>query len=168
MLDPFPARDGLKKTRDRHSMLHAKPFIVALSAAGLSLAALPAMSQNVHISRLYEQVLENIEYTKPGFFLDSFGVVRLNEGATTRIELDVPTNTAIEIMGDCDEDCTDLDLGIYNAAGKLLGEDRYDDYYPIVSFVSEDDGRLALELDLVDCDAAYCYTAYSVFVEGTE
>ncbi len=71
-------------------------------------------------------------------------------------------------MGDCDEDCIDLDLGIYNGAGKLLGEDRLEDYYPIVSFVSEEDGRIALELDLVDCDAAYCYTAYSVFVEGTE
>lgn len=149
-------------------MLYVKPFIAAFSAVGLSLAALPAQGQNVHISRLYEQVLENIEYTKPGFILDSFGVIRLDEGTTTRIELDVPANTAIEIMGDCDEDCIDLDLGVYNAAGKLLGEDRYEDYYPIVSFVSEDDGRLALELELVDCDAAYCYTAYSVFVEGIE
>jgi hypothetical protein len=149
-------------------MLYVKPFIAALSAAGLSLAALPAVGQNVHISRLYEQVLENIEYTKPGFYLDSFGVVRVNEGGTARIELAVPTKTAIEIMGDCDEDCIDLNLGIYNAAGKLLGEDRSDDFYPIVSFVSEDDGGIVLELDLVDCDAAYCYTAYSVFVEGTE
>ncbi|MEQ8165277.1 MAG: hypothetical protein RIC93_04270, partial [Alphaproteobacteria bacterium] len=70
-------------------MLLTKSFIAALCAAGLTLAALPALGQNVHISRLYEQVLENIEYTKPGFYLDSFGVVRLNEGGTTRIELDV-------------------------------------------------------------------------------
>ena len=46
-------------------MSYVKSFIAALSAASLSLAALPAMAQNVHISRLYEQVLENIEYTKP-------------------------------------------------------------------------------------------------------
>ncbi len=149
-------------------MVYVKPFIAALSASALCMAAHPAMGQNVHISRLYEQVLENIEYTKPGFYLDSFGVLRLDEAGTASIELDLPSNTAVEIMGDCDEDCADLDLAIYNGEGKMLGEDRYADFYPIVSFVSEDNGRITLELDLVDCAASYCYTAYSVFVEGTE
>lgn len=142
--------------------------LAALSASALVAAAMPALAQNVHISRLYEQVLENINYTEPGHVLDSFGVVRVNEGETVRIALDVPTNTSVQIMGDCDEDCIDLDLGVFNGAGKLLGEDRLDDFYPIVTFVSEAEGRVELELDLVDCETSYCYAAYSVFIDGAQ
>ncbi|WP_332714342.1 hypothetical protein [Pelagibacterium mangrovi] len=142
--------------------------LAALSAAGIAMTATPGLAQNVHISRLYEQVLENINYTESGHVLDSFGVLRLDEGETARIELDVPANTSIQVMGDCDEDCIDLDLGIYNAAGKLLGEDRLDDFYPIVTFVSEANGRIELELDLVDCETSYCYAAYSVFIDRPE
>lgn len=149
-------------------MAFARLWLGLVSTAGLGLAATPGVAQNVHISRLYEQVLENINYTEPGHLLDSFGVVRLNEGGTVRIELDVPAETPVQVMGDCDEDCLDLDLGVYDAEGELLGEDRLPDFYPIVSFVSGTKGRIALELELVDCGAAYCYTAYSVFIDGAE
>lgn len=123
-------------------------------------------AQNVHISRLYEQILENSEYANRGHELDSFGVVRMNAGETARVALDVPVNTQIQIMGDCDFDCTDLDLIVYNGSGKVFGEDLLEDDYPIVSFTSDETGRIELELDLVDCDARYCYAAYSVFVHG--
>ena len=149
-------------------MAFARFLIGTISAASLALAATPGLAQNVHISRLYEQVLENINYTEPGHFLDSFGVVRLDAGGKARVELDVPAGTSVQVMGDCDEDCLDLDLGIYDAEGKLLGEDRLDDFYPIVDFVSQTKGRITLELDMVDCGAPYCYTAYSVFIDGAE
>lgn len=131
-----------------------------------AVTATPVWAQNVHISRLYEQVLENIEYAEPGHPLDSFGVFRIDEGGTVEVELDVPTDTSVQIMGDCDEDCFNLDLAVYDANGTLLVEDRLDDFYPIVNFVSGTNGRITIELDMVDCDAAYCYTAYSVFVGG--
>lgn len=149
-------------------MLPARFRTAVLLGTGLVMMAAPASAQNVHISRLYEQVLENINYTEPGHVLDSFGVFRLNEGGTVSVELDVPAETSVQVMGDCDEDCLDLDLGVYDATGRLLGEDRLDDYYPIASFVSGTKGRITLELELVDCEAAYCYTAYSVFIDGAE
>lgn len=133
-------------------------------ALPLVLLAAPVSAQNVHISRLYEQVLENIEFAEPGHVLDSFGVLRLNEGGNARVELDVPSETSVQVMGDCDEDCVDLDLVIYDGNGDVLGEDTLDDFYPIVSFTSKAEGRVTLELDMVDCGAAYCYTAYSVFI----
>lgn len=147
-------------------MAIARFWPVAASALGLTLAATPVLAQNAHISRLYEQVLENLNYAEPGHFLDSFGVIRLNAGGTVRVELDVPAQTSVQVMGDCDEDCIDLDLGIYDAAGGLLAEDRLDDYYPIVDFSTKSSGRITLELELVDCQAPYCYTAYSVFIDG--
>lgn len=144
--------------------------IKTLATAGLALIAAiggtaPAWGQNVYISRLYEQVLRNIEFADPGHVLDSFGVVRLYTGETTRIELDVPWETAIQIMGDCDEDCVALDLTVTTADGDVLARDG-GDHYPIVDFVSKDFGRVVLEFTLTDCLAEYCYTAYSVFIEG--
>lgn len=139
--------------------------LCAFSVASLMVLSTAVQAQNVHISRLYEQVLENIEYTGAGYTLDSFGVVRLNEGKQMRVVLDVPAGASIVVMGDCDEDCFDLDVGVYTDAGKLLGEDRLDDYYPIVDLESVSEGRIAIEMDLVDCDANYCYAAYSVFAK---
>lgn len=134
----------------------------------LALVAGPALAQNVHISRLYEQVLENIEFADAGHVLDSFGVFRLNDGGTADVQLDVPAEATIQVMGDCDEDCLNLDLAIYDADGTLLGEDRLDDFYPIVSFTSGAEGRVTIELDMVDCGATYCYTAYSVFIADAQ
>ncbi|WP_196258354.1 hypothetical protein [Pelagibacterium limicola] len=124
----------------------------------------PLAAQNVHTSRLYEQILENIDITLPGYILDSFGVVRLTPGSNSRISLNVPANRSLEIMGDCDDDCFDLDLVVYNKAGKILAEDREDDYYPIVDFKSDDTGRIEIDLILQECEANYCYAAYSVFI----
>lgn len=124
----------------------------------------PLSAQNVHTSLLYEQVLENIDIAPPGYVLDSFGIVRLTPGTSSRVSLDVPTERTIEIMGDCDDDCSDLDLVVYSSDKKVLAEDREDDYYPIVYFDTADTGRIEIELIMHDCDANYCYAAYSVFI----
>ena len=141
---------------------HALAVSIGLGA----LFPIPASAQNVHISRLYEQVLENIEFANEGHVLNSFGVMRLNEDATSRVALDVPVNASVQIMGDCDEDCADLDLTVYNFAGKQIAQDTADDFYPIVVFESGENGRIEIELDLAACEARYCYAAYSVFVRA--
>jgi hypothetical protein len=123
-----------------------------------------ATAQNVHTSTLYEQILENIALTMPGYVLDSFGVVRITPGTSSRVSLNVPPNREVEIMGDCDDDCFDLDVAVYNKDGKLITEDREDDYYPIVDFKSDSSGRIDIELILHNCEANYCYAAYSVFI----
>lgn len=146
-------------------MAHIKRLIGIGVIAGALAAPLSAQAQNIHVSRLYEQVLQNIEFTDPGHALDSFGVIRLNDGAVVTVMLDVPLETSIQVMGDCDEDCVDLDLVVYDDAGEVLAEDRLDDFYPIANFLSGASGRITLELHMVDCAAAYCYTAYSVFVD---
>lgn len=134
---------------------------IMAATAGLST---PLAAQNVHTSLLYEQVLENIDIAPPGYMLDSFGIVRLTPGTTSRVSLDVPAGRTIEIMGDCDDDCFDLDLVVYSSDQKVLAADRENDYYPIVDFDTADTGRIEMELIMHDCQANYCYAAYSVFI----
>lgn len=144
-------------------MMIARWSLVASSLCA-ALFSSAGMAQNVHTSRLYEQILENVELTLKGHVLDTYGIVRINAGESSRIVLDVPTSTSIEIMGDCDQDCQDLDLIVRTPDGKILARDTEPDFYPIVSFVSGKDGRIEIELDLKDCIAGYCYAAYSIFV----
>lgn len=145
-------------------MVTRKALALGLLAISMAASPAPLFAQNVHTSTLYEQILENIALTLPGYVLDSFGVVRLTPGATSRISLNIPANRPIEIMGDCDDDCFDLDLVVYNKDGKTVAEDREDDYYPIVEFTSDNSGRIDIDLILHDCEANYCYAAYSVFI----
>lgn len=144
--------------------MQLKSFVLGVFAVTAAVLPTYAIGQNVHTSTLYEQILENIALTLPGHVLDSFGVVRLTPGSSSRITLNVPANRSIQIMGDCDDDCLDLDVAVHNKDGKLIAEDREDDYYPIVEFKSDSSGRIDLELVLHHCEANYCYAAYSVFI----
>ena len=145
-------------------MYATRSLILALAATALAVPA--ALGQNIHTSRLYEQILENITFAEPGTILDSFGVVRMTAGTTASVFLDVPVESPIRIMGDCDTDCVDLDLAVYSSAGENLGSDVLIDNYPIVNVDSGEDGRLEIIFNMVDCQASYCYAAYSVFVPG--
>ncbi len=141
-------------------------FGAAVAVAGLFAPVSASLAQNTHISRLYEQILQNIDFAEPGHVLDTFGVIRIDAEQSVRIDLNLPADSAVEIMGDCDEDCFDLDLAVYDQDGKIIGEDRADDYYPIVQFETGAETRVTIEIDLVDCSASYCYGAYSVFIDG--
>lgn len=138
-----------------------------LGAAALVVGgAAPALSQNIYISQLYNQVLENSDVMGPGYALDSFGVQRMLPGGKLRIPVEVPANASIAIMGDCDQDCVDLDLRVFDAQGVELGSDVLADNYPVVSVQVRAGTRVEVELDMVNCDAVYCYAAYSVFIGG--
>lgn len=138
-----------------------------MGAAALVMgSATPALSQNIYISQLYNQVLENSDVMGGAYALDSFGVQRMLPGGKLRIPVDVPANARIAIMGDCDQDCIDLDLRVFDAQGAELGQDLLADNYPVVSVQMRAGTRIELELDMVNCDAVYCYAAYSVFIGG--
>lgn len=135
-------------------------------AAGLVVMGItvPAAAQNVHISKLYEQVLANGEIMGAGFVLDAFSIQPVYAEQSIRLELNVPRNASMTLMGDCDDDCADMDMKVYNGAGKQLGEDVLADPYPIVAFTSDDTGRVALDLIMNACSTQFCYASYSLFV----
>lgn len=140
------------------------PILIGLGAC----IASPAFAQNSEVSQLYEQVLQNNEFAKAGYIMDTFGMVRIQDGKKSRHQIGVPPNTNVQIMGDCDSDCRDLDLVAYNSQGKKLAEDIADDYYPIIVAKSDDSGIVDIEFTMVDCDAVYCYASYTVFVQDTQ
>lgn len=53
------------------------------------------------------------------------------------------------IYGDCDEDCYDLDLFLYDSDGDLVDADELTDAYPIVE--APHDGYFTIKVDMYDC-----------------
>jgi len=139
---------------------------LALIAAATVLAgaASPALAQNIYISQLYNQVLENGDIMGGGYSLDSFGVQRMLPGDRFRVPVVVPANSNLTIMGDCDEDCVDIDIIVYDQGGAKLGEDVLADNFPVVNLAIGSSGYLQVEMNMADCQAVYCYAAYSIFV----
>ena len=72
-------------------------------------------------------------------------------------------SAASTIVGVCDNDCTDMDLKIYDASGNLVGEDVLVDDVPIVEIPGA--GRYTAEVLMPGCSTSICYYAAGMYRE---
>jgi S1-C subfamily serine protease len=86
----------------------------------------------------------------------------LHAGEMDRHELQLTAGTRYMIIGACDEDCRDLDLGL-QAGGALLVSDTEEDDTPIVEFTPARTGRYTLLSRMVRCGEEPCRFAVGVF-----
>lgn len=61
-----------------------------------------------------------------------------------------------KFAGVCDNDCSDVDIEVYNNKGELVAEDTEVDDIPLVSFVAEYTGRYRVEVTMADCSVEPC------------
>ncbi|BAW95208.1 hypothetical protein NIES970_01100 [[Synechococcus] sp. NIES-970] len=54
-----------------------------------------------------------------------------------------------DIYASCDEDCYDLDLFLYDSAGRIVDSDTLDDSFPIVQAPYE--GNFSVRVKMYDC-----------------
>lgn len=87
----------------------------------------------------------------------------LGEGATDRYEVQLTEGANYAVHGVCDNDCTDLDLKIYDENNNLIAEDTSTDDQPIVQVTPRWSGKFRLEVLMYDCNSAPCYYAVSVY-----
>lgn len=79
----------------------------------------------------------------------------LSEGASERVTLHVASGEYI-LAGTCDEDCTDLDLRVYNAQGALLDSDTEPDDVPMLAWNLSQGATLSVEVSMFACSIAPC------------
>lgn len=65
------------------------------------------------------------------------------------------------ITGVCDEDCGDLDLGLY-LDGSLVVQDIEDDDVPVLEFTAARNGSYMLDVRMVECETNLCYFGFRV------
>jgi hypothetical protein len=91
----------------------------------------------------------------------------LNQGAKRSLSFTLAPGRAYSILGLCDEDCTDVDLALYDASGRQVALDVEDDDFPVVSVAPARTGAYRVEVSMAACSEAPCRYGVGVFaVQG--
>ena len=87
----------------------------------------------------------------------------LDEGETETVTLNLDVGVEYQIMGACDNDCSDVDLTLYDGAGNEVDQDLQLDDYPIVSVTPRRGGNFRVVVSMADCSAEPCRYGIGVF-----
>jgi hypothetical protein len=87
----------------------------------------------------------------------------LDEGREDTITIDLDAGTSYFIVGQCDIDCSDIDLTLHDENGNLIDEDVLLDDTPIVEVTPIRNARFTLTMTMVDCESEPCYYGIGVF-----
>ncbi|WP_417913765.1 hypothetical protein [Candidatus Electronema sp. JM] len=67
-----------------------------------------------------------------------------------------------KIVSACDEDCSDLDLAMYDDNDEKVSDDLKDDSLPVVSVTPRRTGKFTLKVKMVSCKSNPCYYGISI------
>ncbi|HWK40500.1 MAG TPA: hypothetical protein VNR60_01090 [Croceibacterium sp.] len=118
-----------------------------------------------------EQVLRLIDAAAETYFENGYhygGFTHegsLDDGASERLTIRIGAGMETQLIGACDTDCSDIDLTLYDAAGREIDTDVEVDDFPIVSARPNKDGIYTILVHMIDCDQEPCRYAIQQFVK---
>jgi hypothetical protein len=89
----------------------------------------------------------------------------LNDDASESLNIPLDAGTEYVLIGKCDNDCTDLDLTIYDADGKKLDEDVEEDDSPQVRLTPRSNARYRVKVAMPTCSANPCRYGVGVWAK---
>jgi hypothetical protein len=148
----------------------SRPVIRSLAAAAVIgiLAAGPAAGQAaVYRNTLDRQMATATEhYQGQGFSLAGgpyYGSTAVGE--RQRFAFPVQVGFEYVFYGVCDQDCTDVDMRLFNAAEANLGQDVLTDDRPAIPFAATASGIVFIETAMATCSTATCFTSVQVYMK---
>jgi hypothetical protein len=144
-------------------MFKKRAALVALVAC---LAAAPAGAQTNEYRQQLDQQLQNSRnlFQQQGYAIAAGPFTgALPKNGKERFTLPVEQGVSYKILGVCDNDCTNVDLRVFNLNGQNIGEDVTDDDIPIVDLQPTGSGTVQLEAHMVACSSEPCYHAIEVY-----
>lgn len=136
------------------------------TAAAIACIAMPAFAQSNEFRQQLEQQLQK---SRELFLQQGHAVAAgpftgaLPAGGKERFTLPVESGVSYKLLGICDNDCSDVDLRIFNMNGQNIGEDVTDDDVPLVELQPTGTGTVQIEVQMVTCSAEPCYHAVEVY-----
>lgn len=133
------------------------------------LACFAATSASAQSSDYRQQLDQQLQKSRELFQGQGYSIAAgpftgaLQAGGKERFTLPVESGVSYKILGICDNDCSDVDLRLFNMNGQNIGEDVTDDDVPIVELQPTGTGTLQLEAHMVTCSNAPCYHAVEVY-----
>lgn len=87
----------------------------------------------------------------------------LNASARESMMVNLQGGVRYSIVGVCDNDCTDVDLRIWDPSGTKLAEDILTDDTPVLEFTATTTGQYRLSVEMATCSTNPCYWGVQVF-----
>jgi hypothetical protein len=143
--------------------MSTKVASIALGVASLSTVAFSQSSAVV--SQLNQQMRAAINQ----YFADSKIEVMspltdgLDEGRSDNYNLQLTAGKDYYLLGVCDNDCSDLDISLYNQNGQLIQEDTASDDKPLVLATPRANGRYQMRVTMASCSSEPCYYSVGVY-----
>jgi hypothetical protein len=90
----------------------------------------------------------------------------LDEGEQESMTAGLRSGVEYMILGVCDNDCSDLDLRLYDELGNEVDIDLEVDDYPIVNATPSRSGEYRIEVAMVTCATEPCFFGVGIFSKG--
>ena len=87
----------------------------------------------------------------------------LDDDESEMVQVDLAVGKEYQIMGACDNDCSDLDLVLFDGAGNEIDSDLLEDDVPIVTVEVTRSGNFRLRVQMAACSREPCRYGIGVF-----
>ncbi len=131
------------------------------------LALIPLGSSQAQ-NRYEEQILAQLEATSAVFISAGYTPI-MGDGGTLDHQyyedysVNLISGVEYGIVGVCDEDCSDLDLALFDGYGDLVTQDESADDIPVVEFTVIQSGEFTLRVTMYRCDNNPCYYGVGLY-----
>lgn len=147
-------------------MFSQRTFVL-LAAATLSLPA-SAQAQcdtdNEHMAIVRAQaVVAGVIFASNGYELVNILCGALDEGEHGTYDSSISPNTRIGYVAVCDQDCSDVDLRMYED-GELVAQDVSRDDVPIIRYLAREGGdNYRIDVEMYACSVEPCFYAVAMY-----
>jgi hypothetical protein len=142
--------------------------VLATAVAFAAIGAIPsAFAQSAEYIR---QLSNQLSQARDSYVPNNYRLVTgpdndaLSQGDSDNYTVTLQGGRSYKLVGVCDNDCTDLDITLYDSDGDVVDRDVLDDDKPVVSVSGKSGGRYRMNVSMATCSSSICY--YSVAVYG--
>jgi hypothetical protein len=143
-----------------------KILVASLALSGVAIAPTAFAQSGEYIRQLASQ----LSSARSSYVPNNYSLVTgpdndiLSQGDSDDYNVTLQGGRSYKLIGVCDNDCTDLDITLYDSDGDVVDRDLLDDDKPVVSVSGKSGGRYRMNVSMAKCSTGSCY--YSVAVYG--
>ena len=130
-------------------------------------AAAPTIAQNTYeqqVNRLLNQT-QSIANGRGFSSSHSRYNGQLRSGQEETVTLNLDAGVSYMMVAQCDTDCSDIDMWLYDENGNLIDEDVLVDDTPIVEVTPIRNARFSLRTRMISCSVQPCYYGIGVYAQ---
>ncbi|HET6230047.1 MAG TPA: hypothetical protein VFE05_08260 [Longimicrobiaceae bacterium] len=143
-------------------MRHLKPFAVLLAVVAVCAAMRGQDPWREQVRRqLIADAAKMAEYDLTLSHDIMFG--DLNSGYQSSFSVQLRGGSTYFIIGECDGDCSDLDLKLYRGDGELLNQDVDDDDHPVIRITPRETRTFRIQPIMASCAHNPCSWGVGIF-----